>query len=182
MGVRQQPTGGERASHSGQPHRPGAACLSMGRRRLSGLPAGGRSQIPSTSARMGAIESPPHLVLLEQRGREPRRPPWACGRIARAAPGTTSRVAKRTAALLRDGRSVPRPVDSLTTRTLSTGEPSLARIAGAKQAVERLVLEVPFWQHGDRRARSGRHSSDHSQDLEQRSGFGRTGSWDVALR
>ncbi len=63
-------------------------------------------------------------------------------------------VAKRTTALLRDARSVQRRLDVLL--AIAAGDPSRARIAEAREAVERLVLELTFRQQGDRRpARRG---------------------------
>jgi hypothetical protein len=59
--------------------------------------------------------------------------------------------AKRTNAMLRDARSVQRRLDLLMATAAACDDPSLARVAEAREAVERLVLELTFRHHGDRR-------------------------------
>lgn len=59
--------------------------------------------------------------------------------------------AKRTSAMLRDARSVQRRLDALMATAAAGSDPSLARVAEAREAVERLVLELTFRHHGERR-------------------------------
>ncbi|MHB1575396.1 MAG: hypothetical protein ACYCX9_02620 [Candidatus Dormibacteria bacterium] len=73
------------------------------------------------------------------------------------APEDLGSDAKRTTAMLRDARSVQRRLDILLATAAASDDPSLARVAEARAAVERLVLELTFRQHGDRRGqRRGR--------------------------
>ena len=67
------------------------------------------------------------------------------------APAATATIAKRTAALLRDARSVQRRLDTLAATALAIDDPSLPRIAEARAAVDRLVLELAYRQRGDQR-------------------------------
>ncbi|MDA8332273.1 MAG: hypothetical protein M0027_13950 [Candidatus Dormibacteraeota bacterium] len=65
-------------------------------------------------------------------------------------------IAKRTAALLRDARSVQRRLDTLAATALSVEDPSLPLIAEARTAVQRLVVELTYRERGEqRRARAG---------------------------
>ncbi len=65
-------------------------------------------------------------------------------------------AAKRTAALLRDARSVQRRLDVLMATAMAVEDPSLARIVESRSAVERLVLELSYRQRGEqRRTRPG---------------------------
>jgi hypothetical protein len=73
------------------------------------------------------------------------------------APAATAATAKRTAALLRDARSVQRRLDTLAATALAIDDPSLPRIAVARGAVERLVVELTYRERGEqRRAREPR--------------------------
>ncbi|HUY07899.1 MAG TPA: hypothetical protein VMW80_00390 [Candidatus Dormibacteraeota bacterium] len=67
------------------------------------------------------------------------------------APAATAAIAKRTAALLRDARSVQRRLDTLAATALAIGDPSVPRIAEARAAVERLVFELAYRQRGEQR-------------------------------
>ena len=67
------------------------------------------------------------------------------------APAPTAATDKRTAALLRDARSVQRRLETLATTALAIDDPSLPRIAEARAAVERLVFELAYRQRGDQR-------------------------------
>lgn len=60
-------------------------------------------------------------------------------------------VAKRTAALLRDARSVQRRLDTLAATAMAMEDPSLDRIAEAREAVQRLVLELGYRERGEQR-------------------------------
>lgn len=72
------------------------------------------------------------------------------------APAATA-IAKRTAALLRDARSVQRRLDTLAATALAIDDPSLSLIAEARGAVERLVIELTYRERGaQRRAKVGR--------------------------
>lgn len=72
-------------------------------------------------------------------------------------PPPAAAIAKRTAALLRDARSVQRRLDTLAAAALAVDDPSLPRIAVAKDAVERLVVELTYRERGEQgRARAGR--------------------------
>ncbi|MHB1525882.1 MAG: hypothetical protein ACYCZN_06350 [Candidatus Dormibacteria bacterium] len=72
------------------------------------------------------------------------------------APAATA-TAKRTSALLRDARSVQRRLDTLAATALATDDASLPRIAEAREAVGRLVIELTFRERGEqRRAKAGR--------------------------
>jgi hypothetical protein len=72
---------------------------------------------------------------------------------------SSSAIAKRTAALLRDARSVRRRLDTLAASALAIDDPSLPLIAEAKAAVERLVLELTYRERGEqRRAKATGHS------------------------
>lgn len=73
------------------------------------------------------------------------------------APAATASIAKRTSALLRDARSVQRRLDTLAATALAMDDPSLPRITEAKEAVERLVVELTYRERGEqRRAKAGR--------------------------
>ncbi|MHB8333144.1 MAG: hypothetical protein ACYDEA_13285 [Candidatus Dormibacteria bacterium] len=63
----------------------------------------------------------------------------------------TAAIAKRTAALLRDARSVQRRLDTLAATALAIDDPSLPRIAEARAAIERLVVELGHRQRGEQR-------------------------------
>ncbi|MHB1526767.1 MAG: hypothetical protein ACYCZN_10895 [Candidatus Dormibacteria bacterium] len=56
-------------------------------------------------------------------------------------PATTA-IAKRTATLLRDARSVQRRLNTLAAAVIVIDDPSLPRITAAEDAVERLVVEL----------------------------------------
>ena len=60
-------------------------------------------------------------------------------------------IAKRTAALLRDARSVQRRLDTLVATAMAIDDSSLPRIAAAKDAVERLVVELSYRERGEQR-------------------------------
>ncbi|MHB8393443.1 MAG: hypothetical protein ACYDC5_02835 [Candidatus Dormibacteria bacterium] len=60
-------------------------------------------------------------------------------------------VAKRTAALLRDARSVQRRLDTLAGTALAIDDPSSPRVAEARAAVARLVVELAYRQRGEQR-------------------------------
>lgn len=65
--------------------------------------------------------------------------------------------AKRTAALLRDARSVQRRLDTLAATALAIHDPSLPLIAEAREAVQRLVIELTYREQNEqRRARRTR--------------------------
>lgn len=66
-------------------------------------------------------------------------------------PIATAAIAKRTAALLRDARSVQRRLDTLAAAALAMDDPCLARISEATAAVERLVVELTYRQRGEQR-------------------------------
>lgn len=73
----------------------------------------------------------------------------------RGAPAATE-IAKRTATLLRDARSVQRRLDALAAAALAIDDPTLPRIAEARGAVERLVVELTYRKPGaQRRAKPG---------------------------
>jgi hypothetical protein len=59
--------------------------------------------------------------------------------VSPAEPMDAAMAAKRSAALLRDARSVLRRLDVLSATAQATGDPSLPHIAEARAAVERLV-------------------------------------------
>lgn len=62
---------------------------------------------------------------------------------------------KRTAALLRDARSVQRRLDLLAKSADAFEDLSLQRVAEAQEAVDRLVLELTYRHRGEqRRARA----------------------------
>ncbi|MDA8331238.1 MAG: hypothetical protein M0027_08530 [Candidatus Dormibacteraeota bacterium] len=66
-------------------------------------------------------------------------------------------LAKRTAALLRDARSVQRRLDTLAVSALSVDDPSLPLIAEARVVIHRLVVELTQRERGEqRRARRTR--------------------------
>ncbi|MDA8333222.1 MAG: hypothetical protein M0027_18815 [Candidatus Dormibacteraeota bacterium] len=66
-------------------------------------------------------------------------------------------IAKRTAALLRDARSVQRRLDTLATTALATDDPSLPQIDVAREAVQQLVVELTYRERDEqRRAKAGR--------------------------
>lgn len=68
-------------------------------------------------------------------------------------------IAKRTAALLRDARSLQRRLDTLAASALAIDHPSLPRIAEAREAVQRLVIELTFRERGEQRqAKAGRRT------------------------
>jgi hypothetical protein len=72
------------------------------------------------------------------------------------APATPA-IAKRTAALLRDARSVQRRLDTLAATALAIDDPSLPQIAVAREAVQQLVIELTYRERSEqRRARAGR--------------------------
>ena len=62
----------------------------------------------------------------------------------RAVPATAS--AKRTAALLRDARSVHRRLATLAATAIAIDDPSLPQIGTASEAVQQLVLELTYWE------------------------------------
>ena len=69
----------------------------------------------------------------------------------------TAAIAKRTAALLRDARSVQRRLDTLEATALSVEDPSLPLIAEARAAVHHLVIELTYREQNEqRRARRTR--------------------------
>ncbi len=59
--------------------------------------------------------------------------------------------AKRTAALLRDARSVQRRLDSLAAVPMTADDPSLRLVAEARAAAERLVIELTYRERGEQR-------------------------------
>jgi hypothetical protein len=63
----------------------------------------------------------------------------------------TRAIAKQTAALLRDARSVQRRLDILAATALAIDDPSLPRIAEARAAVGRLVIELSYRERGEQR-------------------------------
>ncbi len=67
------------------------------------------------------------------------------------APATGGAAAKRTAALLRDARSVQRRLDTLAATALAVDDPGLPLIAEARAAVERLVVELAYRQRREQR-------------------------------
>ncbi|MHB8392899.1 MAG: hypothetical protein ACYDC5_00005, partial [Candidatus Dormibacteria bacterium] len=68
-------------------------------------------------------------------------------------------IAKRTAALLRDARSVQRRLDTLAATALAIDDPSLPQIAVAREAVQRLVVELTYREGGEQgRAKVGRRT------------------------
>ncbi len=64
-------------------------------------------------------------------------------------------IAKRTAALLRDARSVQRRLDTLAATALAIDDPSLPQIAVAREAVQRLVVELAYRERGELRRAKG---------------------------
>ncbi len=64
-------------------------------------------------------------------------------------------LAKRTAALLRDARSVQRRLDTLAATALAVDDPSLPQIAVAREAVQRLVVELAYRERGEQRRAKG---------------------------
>ncbi len=64
-------------------------------------------------------------------------------------------LAKRTAALLRDTRSVQRRLDTLVAAALAGDDPSLPQIAVAREAVQRLVGELTYRERGEQRQAKG---------------------------
>ena len=64
-------------------------------------------------------------------------------------------LAKRTAALLRDARSVQRRLDTPAATALAADDPSLPRIAVAREAVQRLVVELTYRERGEQRRAKG---------------------------
>ncbi|MDA8394962.1 MAG: hypothetical protein M0T72_06925 [Candidatus Dormibacteraeota bacterium] len=69
----------------------------------------------------------------------------------RDTPAATASLAKRTAALRRDARSVQRRLDTLVATALTIDAPSLPQIAEARDAVERLVIELTYRERGEQR-------------------------------
>ena len=64
-------------------------------------------------------------------------------------------IAKRTAALLRDARSVQRRLDTLAATALAIDDPSLPQIAVAREAVQQLVIELSYRERGELRRAKG---------------------------
>lgn len=64
-------------------------------------------------------------------------------------------AARRTAALLRDARSVQRRLDALAATALSVDDPSLPLIAEARAAVQRLVVELTYRERRQQRRAKG---------------------------
>ena len=64
-------------------------------------------------------------------------------------------IAKRTAALLRDARSVQRRLDTLAATALAIDDPSLPQIAVAREAVQQLVIELTYRERGELRRAKG---------------------------
>lgn len=62
-----------------------------------------------------------------------------------------SALAKRTAALLRDARSVQRRLDALAAAALAVDDPELPLITEARAAVERLVVEFSYRERNEQR-------------------------------
>ncbi len=60
-------------------------------------------------------------------------------------------LAKRTAALLRDARSVQRRLDALAATALAIDDPGLPQIAVAREAVQRLVVALTYRERGEQR-------------------------------
>lgn len=93
--------------------------------------------------------------MAQLRSRQKRLPSHEMTTDSDAPAGTV--IAKRTAALLRDARSIQRRLDTLAATALAMDDPSLPRIAEAKEAVERLVIELTYRERGEqRRAKAGR--------------------------
>jgi hypothetical protein len=64
-------------------------------------------------------------------------------------------LAKRTAALLRDARSVQRRLDALAAAALAVDDPNMPLIAEARAAVERMVVAFSYRERNEqRRAKS----------------------------
>ncbi len=66
-----------------------------------------------------------------------------------------TQIAKRTAVLLRDARSVQRRLDTLAATALSVDDPSLPLIAEGREAVQRLVVELTYRERGKQRRAKG---------------------------
>jgi len=60
-------------------------------------------------------------------------------------------IAKRTAALLLDARSIQRRLDALAAAALAIDDQVLPGIAEARDAVERLVIELTYRERGEQR-------------------------------
>ena len=60
------------------------------------------------------------------------------------APAASASLTKRTAALLRDARLVQRRLDTLAAAALAMDDPAQPQIAEARDAVERLVIELAY--------------------------------------
>lgn len=60
-------------------------------------------------------------------------------------------IAKRTAALLRDGRSVQRRTETLAATAMAINDRGQPLIAGARASVERLVMGLTYRQRGEQR-------------------------------
>jgi len=64
---------------------------------------------------------------------------------------TVAAIAKRTSALLRDARAVQRRLDVLAASALAMADSSLPRIAEARDAVARVVIELAYRERGEQR-------------------------------
>ncbi len=64
-------------------------------------------------------------------------------------------IAKRTAALLRDARSVQRRLDTLAATAMAADDPSLPLIADARAAVHHLVIELTYRERGAQQRAKG---------------------------
>ncbi len=70
-----------------------------------------------------------------------------------AVPATA--IAKRTAALLRDARSVQRRLDTPAATALAIDDPSLPQIDEARAAIQRLVVELTYRERSELRRAKG---------------------------
>ena len=64
-------------------------------------------------------------------------------------------IAKRTAALLRDARSIQRRLDTLAATALVIDDPSLPQIDVAREAVQQLVVELTYRERSELRRAKG---------------------------
>ncbi|MDA8395872.1 MAG: hypothetical protein M0T72_11680 [Candidatus Dormibacteraeota bacterium] len=64
-------------------------------------------------------------------------------------------IAKRTAVLLRDARSIQRRLDTLAATALAIDDQSLPLITEAREAVQRLVVELTYRERGEQQRAKG---------------------------
>ncbi len=67
----------------------------------------------------------------------------------------TAAIAKRTAALLRDARSIQRRLDTLVATAIAIDDQSLPLITEAREAVQRLVVELTYRERSELRRAKG---------------------------